>query len=35
MQLPYSFIEVNFPASGLNALLSPSTSSAKADLQSN
>lgn len=35
MQLLYSFTEVNFPATGLNAFLSPSTSSDKADLQSN
>ena len=33
MQLLYSFTEVSFPATGLNALLSPSTSSDK--LQSN
>lgn len=35
MQLLYSFIEVNFPASGLNALLSASTTSDKTNLQSN
>lgn len=35
MQLLYSFTEVNFPAKGLNTLLSPSTPSAKAKLQRN